>query len=193
MLSTGPEVSTNPPLPPCCPPLALIVPSIVVVPADSTVTCPPLPLLVALAAIVAPCCTVTLAAVWAEVTPGPPAARFSVVPIATTPPPAWPEALIFAVETTTTLPVALTPMLPPLVPGAVPSASNCPTTVTEPPTAFSVTVPVWPATLFAWILPPAFTRFCTRPSAAVAVSRIVPPSATISPVLVTSAIAPFGA
>ena len=160
---------------------------------DSTVTRPPLPFSVAFAAIVAPAATVTFAAVCVEVTPGPPAARSSVVPIATMPPPAWPEASIRAPEATVTLPVALTSMSPPVVPGALPVASSWPSTVIPPPTPFSVTVPTWPPTLFAWILPPACTRFCTMPSAARAVSCTVPPSATITPLLVTSAIAPFGA
>ena len=147
----------------------------------------------ALALIVAPAATVTFAAVCVGVTLGPPAARFSVVPSATVPPPAWPDALIFAVEATVTLAVLLTTTLPPVVPGAVPIVSSWPSTVIDPPTAFSVTVPLRLPTLFAWILPPAFTSVCTSPSAAVAVNRTVPPSATISPLLVTSAIAPFGA
>ncbi len=144
-----PDTSTNPPSPPCGPPMAAMVPAMLVDVVDRTVTRPPSPFPRALAAIVAPACTVTLAAVRFAVTPGPPAARFNVVPIATRPPPVWPEASIRAPDATVTLPFVLTSILPPFVPAATPIASNWPTTVIAPPIPSSVTVPARLPTLFA--------------------------------------------
>ena len=96
--SVAPDTSTNPPSPPCGPPLALIAPSISVSPEDSTATRPPDPSPVESAAMLAPASILTVEAIRAPVTDGPPLARLSVVPTATTPPPARPEALNRAVE-----------------------------------------------------------------------------------------------
>ncbi len=138
----APDTSANPPSPLFLPPLALIVPVMRVVSCESMATCPPAPFVAASAAIVAPCCTVTFVAVSADLTPGPPLARASVVPIATTPPPVWPDALILAVAATVTLPFDTTSIAPPLVPGALPGADNCPSTMIDPPIPFSAIVPV---------------------------------------------------
>ena len=75
-------------------------------------------------------------------TPGPPFARASVVPTATVPPPAWPEAFSLAPDVSVTVPVALATIDPPLVPGTVPGAASCPSTTIDPPTPFSATVPL---------------------------------------------------
>ena len=93
-----------------------------------------------------------------------------------------------AVDATVTLPVAFATMLPPVVPGASPVAETCPSMMIEPPTPFSAMRPVLLPTLAALIVPPASTRFVTMPSTARAVSCTVPPSARITPVLVTSAV-----
>ena len=76
----------------------------------------------------------------------------------------------------------------PWCPARCRGADNWPSTTIEPPTPFSATVPVWSPIVAARILPPACTRFCTMPSAARAVSCTVPPSAMMTPVLVTSAV-----
>ena len=91
----------------------------------------------------------TVAAVRVDATLGPPLARASVVPMATTPPPAWPEASIRAVGASRTVPLASTAMLPPMVPGALPVAESCPATVMLPPTPSSTTVPVRSPTVSA--------------------------------------------
>ncbi len=115
---TPPDSSTKPPSPPWGPPFVSTAPAIVVRSVDSTVNRPPFPFAVALAAIVAPAATVTVLAVFCPVTDGPPFARFSVVPMATTPPPAGPEALTRAVEANRTAPVVFTTTEPPVVLGA---------------------------------------------------------------------------
>ena len=155
---------------------------------DNTVTRPPSPLAVALAAMLAPWAICTVCAVSADAVPGPPAARASVVPIATVPPPAGPAALTRARFVSVTPWLASTCTWPPTLPGAVPSAATTPLSTIEPPSPPSTTVPVCDPTLSETILPPACTRFCTSPSASRAVSWTVPPSARITPVLVTSAV-----
>ena len=193
MPSNLPETSTNPPSPPFFPPLARIVPAIVVWSVDSTTTVPPFPFRVALAAITAPGATVTLRAVGCPVTDGPPTARASVVPIATVPPPALPDALIRAPWATATAPVVFISTVPPVRPEPRPSAVTRPVTATSPPRPDSITRPVRPAALLAEITPPALTSVCTTPSTASALRDTVPPRAETTPVFVTSARVPSGA
>ena len=179
--SKPPETSTNPPLPPSGPPLADSDPAMEVMPVDSSTILPPSPRFVASAAMTAPGAMVTLAETRVGVTAGPPLALASVVPIATTPPPWLPEALIRAVAAIATLPVGATSMLPA-------AAESWPSTTIDPPMPFSTTVP-----LLASMVPPDWTSRPTTPSAARAVNCTVPPSARMIPVLVTSAVAPDGA
>ncbi len=118
--------------------------------------------------------------------------------MATTPPPARPEAVTRAPSAMVTAPEALTVICPPRAPSALPRADSSPVTMTEPPVpAMSIRPACGPA-LLALIRPPASTRFWTMPSAAAAVSCTVPPFAAMTPVLVTSAVtglpsAPSGA
>ena len=183
------DTSTNPPAPPDCPPLAAIVPSIVVELLDRTITRPPSPFAVAFALILAPVWIAVFAAVRVAAIPDPPLVRSRVVPIATTPPPDLPDALITAVDAMVTLLSDTTSISPPFVPNARPGAARRPPTTTEPPTPFSATIPVRSLIVAARIVPSARIRFCTIPSAALAVSCTVPPSAIITPVFVTSAVA----
>ena len=143
--------------------------------------------------MVAPAAMFTAFAVGCPITEGPPLERAKVVPIATEPPPAGPDALTLAVGASATVPVAFTTTEPPVVPGARPFAATVPTTTTSPPAPEISTRPVCPGTLSAAVVPPAFTRVCTTPSTACAVSKTVPPDAVITPVLVTSAAPPSGA
>ena len=179
-------------MPPFGPPLADRLPATLVLSVDSTVIWPPLPVSVASAFMVAPDAMDTLFAVCVAVTDGPPCARASVVPIATVPPPALPEAFTRAVLASATLPVAFTATEPPVVPAAKPWADNWPVTSTEPPMPLMEMVPVLPPAVLAEILPPAETRFCTTPSAAAAVNCTVPPAARITPSLVTKDVTPSG-
>ena len=103
-----PDVSTNPPSPPCAPPLARMVPLNLVVPSDQTVTLPPLPLATALASIAAPAATAVFLAL-ARVGSLPCAPP----PIFTVPPPADPRALILA-EAERTVLSPVTPAVPPV-------------------------------------------------------------------------------
>ena len=182
----APEVSTTPPLPPLGPPLASIRPATAVC-AASIVTLPPLPLTWALAVILAPASIAAVFAVRLDVAPTPPLARASVVPSATVPPPALPDALTRAPAATVTALVAFASISPPVVPSARPLAETLPLTRTEPPMPLSTIVPVLVPTLLAEILPPADTRLSTIPSTACAVRITVPPSAMIVPLLVTRA------
>ena len=192
-----PETSTNPPLPPAGPPDATIWPAMLVCSVLNTVTVPPSPVVVARASTFAPLAMLTLFAVGAT-TDVPPVARASVVPTATVPPPAAPEAFTSAVGASDTDPVALISTAPPFVPAVTPAAATSPPIVSDPPTPRSTTVPVRLPTLSAAILPPASTSAPTIPSTAAAVSSTVPPSARITPLFVTSALtccpsAPIGA
>ena len=149
----------------------------------STVMLPPLPLRVAFAFTTAPCATVTVFATGAPASDGPAAARASVVPSATVPPPLRPETSIFAVDATVTPPSASACTLPPVTPRALTS----PCTTSDPPMPLSTMLPPLPRPPSVEILPPAVTRLVTIPSAAAAVSMIEPPCARIVPVLVTRA------
>ena len=183
----SPESSTVPPLPEARPPRALTVPPTDVDCVLSTVTRPPWPAPVASADTRAPVATSVRAEV--PVGAGPlPVARASVVPSATVPPPAWPLAEMRAVGATTVARLPATVTVPPMVPATRPAAATCPSMTTEPPVPVISIRPAWPPAVSAWTLPPARTRFCTTPSAARAVSTMVPPSAAIVPVLVTSAV-----
>ena len=183
----APDTSTTPPLPPAAPPRAVMRPAKLVWPADNRVTWPPVPRRPALAASLAPRATLTLAAVSVARVCGPPDARAAVVPMAMTPPPASPEASSVAVAAIVTLPVALATTWPPLVPAATPVALTAPSISTEPPTPETSTRPVRAPTLSARSVPPAVTSWRISPSAAWAVSMMVPPSATMTPAFVTSA------
>ncbi len=185
------DTSTKPPLPLVLPPFAAISPETVVVPLLSATTLPPSPVALALARTLAPASTVTVCAVIVGVTPVPPLARARVVPSATVPPPASPETETRPPDATFTARVAASSTSPPFVPGAAPRAPTSPSTVIEPPMPAIRSVPVWSPTELACSLPPAETRVCTIPSAARAVSVILPPSATIVPELVTSAVTFF--
>ena len=182
-----PDSSTTPPSPPCGPPLASMMPPKRVAWVLSTVIRPPSPIADALAEIFAPASIVVLAAVRFVPTDASPLARASVVPTATRPPPSWPETSIRAPAAIVTASVALTSTCPPLVPAAMPATEMSPATRTSPPRPRTTTVPACSPTLSARILPPAETRVCTMPSTALAVSNTLPPSATMVPVLVTSA------
>ncbi len=150
----------------------------------SRVMVPPLPLRVAFAFTTAPGATVTVRAIGAVARDGPAAARASVVPSATVPPPLRPETSIFAAAATVTPPSASACTPPPVEPRALRS----PCTTSDPPTPFSTMLPPGPLPPLVEIFPPAVTRLVTMPSAAAAVSVIVPPWARIVPVLVTSAV-----
>ena len=108
---------------------------------DSTTIRPPLPLTVASAEIRAPSWISTPLAMRAGAAVGPAAARFRVVPTATVPPPAVPEASTTAPGLTITESVASSPTRPPRVPAAVPRASMFPSMVIDPPTPSMVTRP----------------------------------------------------
>ena len=108
-----PETSTKPPLPPFGPPLAEILPAMLVAASERTTTLPPLPLSVASALMVAPAAIRVFVAV---------RVRSGIVPIETVPPPALPDALTTAVPLTATFPVAVIAIVPPTVPEAIPSA-----------------------------------------------------------------------
>ncbi len=183
--SIWPDSSTLPPSPPWLPPRAETVPSITVLPPDRTVTWPPLPRMRALAERRAPGSTTVLAVVAWPRSAGL-VARASVAPTPTIPPPAPPSALIRAVLATVSAPVAFSATWPPAP--APPSAATRPSIRTEPPTPAMAMLPVRLPKVFAWMRPPASTRFCTMPSAAAAVICTMPPSATMKPVLVTSAV-----
>jgi hypothetical protein len=180
-------------LPPCAPPFAVIVPAIVVVPEASPTMRPPLPFTVASAVIVEPLLTTSVLVVAAAMPVAPSLARFSVVPSATVPPPALPETLIRACAPMIVVSLPETFTSPPAVPGALPSAVTTPSTRTSPPAPLISTRPVRDAVLLALICPPASTSVCTTPSTASAVSTTVPPRASITPELVTSALVPSGA
>ena len=183
----SPETSTRPPAET---PLAVMVPAMAVDCVLSSAMVPPCPALPASALIVAPFATVTADAAGA-VTALPPAARANVVPSAMVPPPALPDAVILAPLATATLPVPVISILPPVVPGFLPCAETVPVTATPPPVALIATLPVCaPAdvtAVLALMTPPAVTRLVMMPSAAAAVSWMVPPWAMMVPVLVTNA------
>ena len=160
------------------------VPAIEVLLLLSTVMVPPLPLRVAFAFTTAPGATVTEAALGALVSDGPAAARASVVPSATVPPPLRPETVIFAVGAKVTPPSASACTAPPVAPVAL----TAPSITSEPPMPPSTMLPPLPAPPLAEMVPPAVTRLLTMPSAAEAVRVIEPPCARMVPVLVTSAV-----
>ena len=114
-----PGTSTNPPSPRLGPPFPVISLFLRMVLADITSTFPPLPFTMVSARIFAPGSMLVMAADTVGVTLGPPFARSSVVSIATPLLP-WvmPEALIFAVGATATLPVVATSIALPLLFGA---------------------------------------------------------------------------
>ena len=170
-----------------------MLPAIVVDWADSTTIRPPLPNSDPSAATLAPLWTTTAFAVRAGVTNAPPAARASVVPTATVPPPARPEAITTDPDFNVTVSLASSSIAPPLVPGARPTAESWPSISIEPPMPLIEIDPVLSPTVFAEIFPPAEIRVCTIPSAARAVSCTVPPAARMIPVLVTNAVVPSGA
>ena len=193
----SPDTSTVPPSPDTRPPLAVSVPSIVVDCVLSTVTRPPSPLAVPSAEIRAPAAIIVRAEVPAGADPVP-RARASVVPTATVPPPAWPFAVTRAAGAMLVVSLPATTTLPPVVPGARPSAATRPSITTEPPVPVISICPARAPTVLARTLPPACTSVFTTPSAARAVNCTVPPSAAMVPVLVTSAVtvlpsAPTGA
>ena len=188
-----PDTSARPPLPPSAPPRTSIEPAIAVSTDDSTVTVPPLPLPIPRAVTKAPFAIETPRAVGSPVTAAPPMARFSVVPTAIAPPPAMPDASTTAPDLTLTTSVACNAIEPPLVPAVRPAALTLPVIWIEPPTPSMAIRPSFAPTVLAWILPPDVTRFVTSPSTARAVSRTRPPSAWMTPELVTSATLPFGA
>ena len=166
-------------------------------PVDSSATVPPLPVPRPLAPMRAPAATITSRAVPAGM-PAPPgapcaSARAAVVPIATVPPPARPLADTRAVDARATVSVAARVTVPPVVPGARPSARTAPAMLMEPPSADTVMVPGLPPTLLACSRPVLLTRLVMIPSAARAVSTTVPPSAATVPLLVTNTVAPPGA
>ena len=179
MFSTAwPEISTNPPLPPCGPPRADSVPSTRLTSVELIAMVPPWPRTVASARIVAPRSTVVLRAmVWLRPTP--------VVPTRTVPPPAPPEASSVAPAATRTERSDCTAMVPPRWPAA-PVASTLPVTSTPPPVARSATWPGWPASVLARMVPVLRTRPSMRSPAADAVSSTEPPLASIRPSLVTT-------
>ena len=145
----APDTSAKPPLPPGPAPLALIAPAIWVDCVLNTVTLPPSPLTVASAEILEPASIVVFAAVSFGVTLAPPLARARVVPRATTPPPAWPDASMRAAEPIVTVPVALTATWPPFSPADAPATEIFPSTRTSPPRPCTTTVPVRAPTLLA--------------------------------------------
>ena len=145
-------------------------------------TVPPRPRSVASARTLAPCAMPVRCARRGLADPR------SVVPIATSPPPAAPEAFTRAPVSISTR-SETTSIVPPRVPEAVPTARTSPSTRTAPPVPAMVMRPVRPvaASVSAAMRPPARTRSCTMPSAAWAVSCTDPPCASITPVFVTSA------
>ncbi len=179
-----------PPSPSTAPPRADRLPAITVLSVDSTVIWPPLPERSASAATDAPGAMLTSWAAGAGV-PTPPRARASVVPIATVPPPPRPEALIRLPAVRLTSPVACTATWPPrLRRSPMPRADMAPETIAAPPSASISTVPPRRPLLSAEITPPAVTRLVTMPSTAAVDSVMRPPSAAITPSLVTSAACP---
>ena len=188
-----PLTSTSPPSPPCRPPRAVKRPATTVLSVDSSATWPPLPVPRPSALIRAPAATCTARAESAGTPPDCARARARVVPTATVPPPPRPLADTRAAGPTATVPVAASTTVPPWAPGAMPSARTAPSTVMLPPTPATTIAPGLPPAVLACNRPPALTRFCTIPSAARAVSWMVPPSAWITPVFVTSAVPPLGA
>ncbi len=154
LMTPSDEISTSPPLPPSVPPVVEMVPWKAVSWLLSSVTLPPLPLAVASALICAPEAMLTAAARGAVLSLAPAAARARLVPSAMVPPPAWPEALITALEATATVPVASASTLPPVLPASVPCASRLPAILMPPPTACREMVPVCPSVLLARSVPP---------------------------------------
>ena len=143
-----PDSSIVPPSPPCLPPRALIAPPACVSCVLSTLTWPPLPAPVASARMRAPL-AIAVRVEAGAVTKAPPRARARVVPIATVPPPARPDALMRALAATCVAPSAITATWPPTAPGARPSAARRPSTTTEPPVPVTSMRPVWPPSVFA--------------------------------------------
>ena len=182
-----PLTSIWPPLPPSAPPRAERCPANTVCSVDSSAIAPPLPVRPPLALMRAPAATSTPRAVPGGIPPAPCAsARAAVVPSATVPPP---RAEMCAVDVIDTVSLAFITTVPP----CVPSACTRPAMLTEPPIAETSMLPGVLPTVFACSRPLLFTRLVTIPSAALAVSTIVPPSALITPELVTSDTPPPGA
>ncbi len=166
-LSTWPEVSTKPPLPPIAPPMALTMPEKSVRPFDHTTSLPPLPRREA--------STVSVARptwVLAALAIGP--APWAPPPIRIVPPPMSPEAVIVVPSATVTLwPVIATE--PPVWPARTPEASMLPETLTSPSPPSSTTSPFCSLALVAVTMPVVLITAPATSAAARAVISTRPP------------------
>ena len=179
MFSVCPEVSILPPSPDSLPPLARISPLTrvtlpLLVTSDHNTAVPPLPLWVAETSIFAPRSIVTVVAWCRAPLPCQPP------PTSTVPPPVAPEA-------SSVLPLARVIWSPARViaPPLTPDTSSVPLLVTLFP---SITIsPLRSTMLPARTVPLLFTTVASRASAALAVITTVPPSASMTPLLLTCA------
>ena len=146
-------------------------------PSDQTAILPPLPFSVASALIVAVLLTVVFCACGASPLP------CQSPPTRTVPPPCVPEASIVPVILTVCAKASTLPPLP-----SCPVTSTLPVWFTIPLSACKVTFPAVPSRLCARTIPSWFTTALVRSSPALAVMSTMPPSASTSPLLLTTAL-----
>ena len=178
------DTSAKPPSPPVAPPLAEMLPAKFVRVSDKTVTLPPLPLLTASAFRLAVLAMLTVF----DHAPVPrPFAPSPSLPIATSPPPASPEAsMLVPLATTILSPVAT--MLPPVSPLSSPVALILPLATTVPLSPPDKIIrPLLLETLLAWITPLVLITLSITSLTARAEIDTTPPSARIEPLLLTRA------